>query len=354
LALKFDPTYKAIAERFLANPDQYQKAFAKAWYKLTHRDMGPSALFLGEEVPAEELIWQDPIPTPKAKPLSKRSIKKLKKTILASGLTVSELVSTAWASASTFRASDNRGGANGARVALAPQKDWMVNSPKDLSRILTKLREVQTEFGQEKVSLADLIVLGGAAAIERAASDAGIKLEVPFKSGRGDTTQAKTDVNSFSLLEPEADAFRNYFNAAASYRSPAEMLVDKADQLGLTVPEMTVLIGGMRVLGTNADGTMHGVFTKTPGTLTNDFFVNLLDMSTQWRKAKIDGLYEGVDRKTGMVMYTATPVDLIFGSSSELRAVAENYAYDNSQERFANDFAKAWGKVMQADRFDLK
>lgn len=354
LALKFDPSYKAIAERFLANPDQYQKAFAKAWYKLTHRDMGPRALFLGAEVPSEELIWQDPIPTPTAKPLSRRSVKKLKKEILASGLTVSELVSTAWASASTFRASDNRGGANGARLALAPQKDWMVNNPKTLSKVLTKLKQVQAEFGQEKVSLADIIVLGGAAAIELAASDAGIKLEVPFTSGRGDTTQAKTDVNSFSLLEPKTDAFRNYFNADESYRSPAEMLVDKADQLGLTVPEMTALIGGMRVLGTNADGTMHGVFTKTPGTLTNDFFVNLLDMSTEWSKSKTDGLYEGVDRKTGKVMYTATPVDLIFGSSSQLRTVAENYAFDNAQERFANDFAKAWVKVMQADRFDLK
>ncbi|MBN4055542.1 catalase/peroxidase HPI [bacterium AH-315-K03] len=354
LAIKFDPEYKKIAERFLANPDQYQKAFAKAWYKLTHRDMGPRVLSLGAEVPNEELIWQDPIPAVKAKPISKRSIKKLKKKILASGLTVSELVRTAWASASTFRASDKRGGANGARIALAPQKEWAANKPKELVKVLSKLREVQADFGKDKVSLADLIVLGGAAAIEKAAMDAGVKLNVPFTPGRGDTTQAKTDVNSFALLEPKADAFRNYFNSSKAYRSPAEMLVDKADRLNLTVPEMTALIGGMRVLDTSTDGSKHGVFTAKPGTLSNDFFVNLLDMSTQWKKSKTEGLYEGVDRKTGKVRYTATPVDLIFGSNSELRAVAENYAYDNSKERFANDFVKAWVKVMQADRFDLK
>ncbi len=354
LALKFDPEYRKITERFLANPDEYQKAFAKAWYKLTHRDMGPTALYLGAEVPSEELIWQDPVPATKAKPLGSRAVKSLKKDILASGLSVSELVRTAWASASTFRASDKRGGANGARIALAPQKDWAANNPQELAKVLAKLREIQADFGEDKVSLADLIVLGGAAAIEQAAKDAGVQLEVPFQSGRGDATQAKTDVKSFAILEPTADAFRNYYDASEAYLSPAEMLVDKADQLSLTVPEMTALVGGMRVLNTNTDGSMHGVFTAKPGTLSNDFFVNLLDMSTQWKKSDADGLYEGVDRKTGEVKYTATPVDLIFGSNSELRAVAEAYAFDDSQERFANDFANAWVKVMQADRFDAR
>lgn len=354
LAIKFDPGYKKIAERFLADPDEYQQAFAKAWYKLTHRDMGPSAFYLGAEVPSQELIWQDPIPESTAKPLSRRAANKLKQSILDTDLTVSELVQTAWASASTFRASDKRGGANGARIALAPQKNWPANNPKALTQVLNKLTEIRADFGNDKVSFADMIVLGGAAAIEKAAQDAGVKLEVPFQSGRGDTTQAKTDINSFSLLEPKADAFRNYFNASEAYRSPAEMLVDKADQLNLTVPEMTALIGGMRVLDTNTDGSKHGVFTDKPGTLSNDFFVNLLDMSTQWKKSSSDGLYQGVDRKTGQVKYTATPVDLIFGSNSELRAIAETYAYDNSKERFANDFVKAWVKVMQADRYELK
>ncbi|MGI9284325.1 MAG: catalase/peroxidase HPI [Pseudomonadales bacterium] len=354
LALKFDPEYKKITERFLANPDEYQKAFAKAWYKLTHRDMGPRALYLGGEVPSEELIWQDPVPAAKTKPIGSRAVKNLKKDILASGLTVSELVRTAWASASTFRASDKRGGANGARIALAPQKDWAANNPQELSKVLAKLREIQADFGEDKVSIADLIVLGGAAAIEQAAKDAGLKLEVPFQPGRGDTTQAQTDVSSFALLESKADAFRNYFDSSDAYRSPAEMLVDKADQLNLTVPEMTALVGGMRVLDANTDGSKHGVFTAKPGTLSNDFFVNLLDMSTKWKKSDADGVYEGVDRKTGKVKYTATPVDLVFGSSSELRAIAETYAFDNSKERFANDFVNAWVKVMQADRFDLK
>ncbi|NNF66224.1 MAG: catalase/peroxidase HPI, partial [Gammaproteobacteria bacterium] len=353
LALKFDPAYKKIAERFLANPAEYQKAFAKAWYKLTHRDMGPGSLYLGPEVPGEELIWQDPIPAASAKPLNSRAVKKLKKEILDSGLTVSELVSTAWASASTFRASDKRGGANGARISLAPQNTWAVNNPQTLTKVLTRLKGIQSDFGTDKVSLADLIVLGGAAAIEKAAADAGIKIEVPFTPGRADTTQAKTDVDSFALLEPKADAFRNYFDAKAAYSSPTEMMVDKADQLNLTVPEMTALIGGMRVLNTNADGSMHGVFTDRPGTLNNDFFVNLLDMSTKWQKSNTAGLYQGTDRKTGRVIYTATPVDLIFGSSSELRAVAENYAFADSNERFAQDFVRAWNKVMQADRFDL-
>jgi len=343
-----------IAKRFLANPDEYQKAFAKAWFKLTHRDMGPKALYLGADVPSDDLIWQDPISASRAKPLSRRAVKRLKKDILASELTISELVRTAWASASTFRASDKRGGANGAHIALAPQKDWDANSPQELDKVLDKLRSIQADFGSDKVSLADLIVLGGAAAIEKAARNAGVKLEVPFQSGRGDAIQAKTDVNSFAFLEPNADAFRNYFNARDAHRSPLELLVDKADQLNLTVPEMTALVGGMRVLDTNADGSKHGVFTAKPGTLSNDFFINLLDMSTQWKKSNADGIYKGVDRKTGQVIYTATPIDLIFGSNSELRAIAETYAFNNSKEIFANDFVSAWVKVMQADRFDLK
>ncbi|MFT6288070.1 MAG: catalase-peroxidase [Alcanivorax sp.] len=354
LALKFDPEYRKVTERFLANPDEYQKAFAKAWYKLTHRDMGPRALYLGEDVPAEELIWQDPVPASSAKPLSRRAIKGLKKDILDSGLTVSELVSAAWASASSFRASDKRGGANGARAALAPQKDWAANNPQELAKVIGSLTAIQEDFGRNKVSLADLIVLGGAAGIEKAAEEAGLNIEVPFVSGRGDATQAQTDVTSFALLEPKADAFRNYFNALDGYRSPTEMLIDKADQLNLTVPEMTALLGGMRVLDTNTDGSSNGVFTAEPGTLSNDYFVNLLDMSTQWQKSSTDGLYEGADRKTGEVKYTATSVDLIFGSNSELRAIAESYAYADSEERFANDFVQAWIKVMQADRFDLK
>ena len=354
LALKYDPEYRQITERFLANPDEYQRVFAKAWFKLTHRDMGPRALYLGAEVPAEELIWQDPVPAPKARPLTRYQINVLKKRILASDLTVSELVRIAWASASSFRASDKRGGANGARIALSPQKDWAINNPQEASKVLGKLTGIQNDFGNNKVSLADLIVLGGAAAIEQAAKDAGIKLEVPFTSGRGDTTQANTDIKSFALLEPKADAFRNYFNASEAYRSPTEMLVDKADQLNLTVPEMTALVGGMRALNTNADGSMHGVFTDKPGTLNNDFFVNLLDMSTLWKKSDSEGLYQGVDRKTGKLLYTATPIDLIFGSNTELRAIAESYAFDDAEERFANDFVNAWVKVMQSDRFDLK
>jgi len=354
LALKFDPRYMDIAKRFLENPDEYQKAFAKAWFKLTHRDMGPKALYLGADVPSDDLIWQDPISASRAKPLSRRAVKRLKKDILASELTIPELVRTAWASASTFRASDKRGGANGAHIALAPQKDWVANSPQELDKVLGKLRSIQADFGSDKVSLADLIVLGGAAAIEKAARNAGVKLEVPFESGRGDAIQAKTDVNSFAFLEPNADAFRNYFNARDAHRSPLELLVDKADQLNLTVPEMTALVGGMRVLDTNADGSKHGVFTAKPGTLSNDFFINLLDMSTQWKKSNADGIYKGVDRKTGQVIYTATPIDLIFGSNSELRAIAETYAFNNSKEIFANDFVSAWVKVMQADRFDLK
>jgi catalase-peroxidase len=359
LALKYDPAYKQIAERFLANPAEFQRAYAKAWYKLTHRDMGPRSRYLGNDVPDEELIWQDPVTTPDYKMISARHEKQLKKAILGSGLTVSELISTAWASAASFRSSDMRGGANGARIALAPQNSWAVNDPAELSNTLAKLEQIQSEFNAKarrnvQVSLADLIVLGGAAAVEKAAKDAGIEVSVPFIAGRGDSRQDQTDVRSFAMLEPKADAFRNYFNAAQSYRSPTDMLVDKADQLNLSVPEMTVLLGGMRVLGANAGSSSHGVFTDKPGTLNNAFFVNLLDMSLRWQKSQTAGIYEGADRNSGEVKFTATPVDLIFGSNSELRAVAEAYAYDGAQELFVNDFVNAWTKVMQLDRFDLK
>lgn len=359
LALKFDPQYKAIAQRFLADPQEYQLAFAKAWYKLTHRDMGPSVRYLGEDVPTEELIWQDPIPDVDYKLVDAGDIKALKQDILDSGLTVPQLVGTAWASASSFRASDMRGGANGARIALAPQKDWAANNPAQLAQVLAKLAEIQQAFNASnasgsQVSMADLIVLGGAVAIEEAARAGGTDVEVPFTPGRADASQAQTDVASFALLEPKADAFRNYFDVEQSYRSPTEMLVDKADQLDLTVPEMTVLIGGMRSLDANTGGSAHGVLTDKPGTLTNDFFVNLLNMATRWQKAEEAGIYEGVDRESGSVEYTATSVDLIFGSNSELRAIAEVYAYDDSQQRFVDDFVEAWVKVMQLDRFDLQ
>lgn len=359
LALKFDPEYKKIAKRFLANPSEYQKAFAKAWYKLTHRDMGPRARYLGSEVPGEELIWQDPISVPDHKLISSWDVETLKEEILESGLSVQELVRTAWASASTFRASDMRGGANGARIALSPQKDWEVNNPVEIGKVINKLEEIQEDFHDSmfrfsKVSLADLIVIGAAAAIEKAAADAGVTITVNVVVGRGDATQGQTDVKSFSLLKPKADAFRNYFNNSESYLSPTESLVDKADQLTLSIPEMTVLIGGMRVLGANVKGVKHGILTNKPGVLSNDFFVTLLSMSTKWRKAKTDGIYEGVDRSSGKVKYTATSVDLIFGSNSELRAVAEVYAFKDSKERFVRDFVKAWTKVMRLDRFDLK
>ncbi|MBT5702091.1 MAG: catalase/peroxidase HPI [Gammaproteobacteria bacterium] len=359
LAIKFDPAYRQVAERFLANPGDYQLAFAKAWYKLTHRDMGPRSRLLGNDVPEEEMIWQDPVPAVDYKVVNVRSISKLKETIIDSGLSVPDLVRTAWASASTFRSSDMRGGANGARIALWPQNSWSVNSPAKLAEVLGELEKIQTVFnskarGGMQVSLADVIVLAGAAAIEKAAEDAGVTVQVPFVPGRSDASQVQTDVKSFALLEPSADAFRNFFDAEKSYRSPAEMLVDKADQLHLTVPEMTVLIGGMRVLDANTDGAKHGVFTDAPGTLSNDFFVNLLDMSTVWRKADEEGVYEGLDRETGALKYTGTTVDLIFGSNSELRAVAEVYAFNGSQEKFVKDFVAAWNKVMELDRFDLK
>lgn len=356
LALKFDPEYRKIAERFLADPDAYRLAFAKAWFKLTHRDMGPLDNYLGDEYPQQAHIWQDPINKPDYPLVNEADIKKLKKQILDSGIETGELVSTAWAAAASYRDSDMRGGANGARIALSPQKDWAVNNPAKTANVLVKLNKVRDTFnqrrgGKSQISLADMIVLGGAAAIEQAANKAGVKVAVPFVPGRGDATQAQTDVNSFSLLELQADGFRNYYEKGY-YKSPTQALVDKADQLALTVPEMTALLGGMRVLNTNTDGSNHGVFTASPGALSNDFFVNLLNMSTKWERA--GDIYQGKDRATGKVKYTATPVDLIFGSSSELRAVAEVYAYDNSKERFVNDFVKAWVKVMQNDRFDIK
>ena len=359
LALKYDPEYRKISERFLANPEEFRLAFAKAWYKLTHRDMGPRARYLGSEVPSEALIWQDPIPAVEYPLASGKDVKKLKKQILASGLTTGELVRTAWASAASFRASDMRGGANGARIALLPQREWEVNNPSELEKVLAKLQEIQREFSgsflrKAQISLADLIVLGGAAGIEQAAREAGVEIEVPVALGRGDALQEQTDVASFALLEPTADAFRNYYNPDKSYRSPTEMLVDKADQLRLTVPEMTVLIGGMRALGANAGDVSHGILTETPGKLTNDFFVNLLGMNLEWKKSSADGIYEAFSRTSGEKKYTATAVDLVFGSNSELRAIAEVYSYDDAQERFVKDFVQAWTKVMRLDRFDLQ
>ena len=355
MALKMDPGFREISERFHKDHEAFEDTFARAWFKLTHRDMGPRARYLGNDVPSEVLIWQDPVPAVDHKLISAKDAEKLKSQILKSGLSVSELMRTAWASASSFRGSDMRGGANGARLRLAPQKDWDVNNPAEVAKVLEKLEAIQSKFNKslrngKKVSLADTIILAGDAAIEKAAEDAGMQTSVPFMPGRTDTTQAMTDVTSFNLLEPKADAFRNYFNAEESYKSPTEMLVDRADQLNLTVPEMTVLIGGMRALGANHSGSSHGVFTDRPGTLTNDFFVNLLDMSTMWRNAG-DGVYEGVNRSSGEVVYTATPVDLIFGSNSELRAIAEAYAYNDSKQLFVDDFVAAWTKVKQADRF---
>lgn len=359
LALKFDPEYKKIAERFMNNPDDFKQAFAKAWYKLIHRDMGPSTRYLGPEVPKEELLWQDPIPKIDYQVIKDEDIASLKERILSSDLSVPELVRAAWSAASTYRGSDMRGGANGARIRLKPQSDWEVNNPEELDKVLTKLQEIQTDFNnaslnKTKISLADLIVLAGHTAVEKAAKDAGIDLKLNFVPGRADATQEQTDVESFALLEPKADAFRNYYNKEQSYLSPAAMLVDKANQLGLTIPEMTVLLGGMRVLGANAQDTKHGIFTSSPGTLSNDFFVNLLDISNKWDKTDTDGIYQATDRKTGDVKFTATEVDLIFGAHPELRAVAEVYAFDEAKTYFAQDFAKAWTKVMQLDRFDLK
>ncbi|MBB1331920.1 MULTISPECIES: catalase/peroxidase HPI [unclassified Pseudoalteromonas] len=355
LALKFDPEYRKIAERFLNDPKEYQLAFAKAWYKLTHRDMGPPRNFLGKEVPKGDLIWQDPISAETQSNIDAGAVKELKASILDSGLSVSELVRVAWASAASYRHSDMRGGANGARLALAPQKDWAVNNPAETAKVIKTLKAIQTDFNdsffsKSQVSLADLIVLAGNAAIEKAAKEAGYSVTVPFNAGRGDATQAQTDVNAFSLLELPADGFRNYFDAEQSYKSPTEMLIDKADQLDLTVPEMTVLVGGLRSLDANYKGTDYGVFTDKPGTLNNDFFVNLLDMSTVWKKSSDAGIYQGFDRQSGEQKYTATSVDLIFGSNSELRAVAEVYAFDTSKQKFVEDFVAAWTKVMNLDR----
>ncbi len=353
LALKVDPIYEKISRRFLENPKEFELAFAKAWFKLTHRDMGPRVRYIGKEVPKEDLLWQDPIPAVNHKLIDAADIAALKSKILNSGLTVSELVRTAWASAASFRGTDLRGGANGARIRLAPQKDWPVNNPEELSKVLAALEKIQKDFskGGKKVSLADVIVLGGVAAIEKAAKAAGHNIKVPFKPGRMDATQEQTDVSSFAALEVKADAFRNYY-ADGNVLSPAEMLVDRANMLTLTVPEMTVLVGGLRALNANAGQTTHGVLTSKPGTLTNDFFVNLLSMSTKWQKsAKTDGLYEGLDRKTGAIKWTATPVDLIFGSHSELRAIAEVYAADDGKQKFLGDFVSAWNKVMSLDRF---
>jgi catalase-peroxidase len=358
LALKFDPSYQKIAKRFLENPAEFNLAFAKAWFKLTHRDLGPRSRYLGPEVPKEELIWQDPLPRVSYKRIDAKDIATLKSKILASGLTGPELIRTAWASASTFRGTDMRGGANGARVRLAPQKDWEVNNPPELAKVLGRLEEIQKDFnrtavGGKKVSLADLIVLGGNAAIEQAAKAAGYNIVVPFTPGRVDASEAQTDVASFAPLEPKSDGFRNYFSKEERLSPPA-MLVERANLLTLSVPEMTVLVGGLRALNANAGGTKHGVFTDKPGTLTNDFFVNLLDMSTRWSKSSTaEGIYEGFDRATGKLKWTATSVDLIFGSNSELRAVAEFYAADDAKEKFVQDFVKAWTKVMNLDRFDL-
>ena len=358
LSLRFDPAYEKISRRFLQNPDEFADAFARAWFKLTHRDMGPKSRYLGPEVPAEDLAWQDPLPAAKYAPLSEQAVAELKAKIAASGLSVGELVATAWSSASTFRGSDMRGGANGARVRLAPQKDWQANNPQRLAKVLAALEQIQTEFNQAQsdnngVSLADVIVLAGNVGVEQAASAAGQSVSVPFTPGRVDAEQSQTDVESFAALEPKADGFVNYLKQ--QYAVPAEhILVDRAQLLTLTAPEMTALVGGLRVLGTNSDGSSHGVFTDNVGSLTNDFFVNLLDMSTEWKPTSKDAqTFEGKDRKTGAVKWTGTRVDLVFGSNSQLRAIAEVYASAGNQAKFVNDFVKAWTKVMNADRFDV-
>ena len=358
LSLKVDPSYRKIAQRFQENPEAFEDAFARAWFKLTHRDMGPRARYLGAEVPDEELLWQDPVPAVDHDLIDAADVTALKSEILDSGLTTAELVRTAWASASSFRGTDLRGGANGARLRLEPQKDWPANDPDELAKVLARLEKIQQDFngaqsGGKRVSLADVIVLGGAAAVEQAAKAAGHDVQVPFTPGRTDASQAQTDVASFAVLEPTADGFRNFFGEG-NRRSPAEMLVDRASLLTLSVPEMTVLVGGMRALNANFAQSKHGVFTDRPGTLSNDFFVNLLDMSTAWTKSSTsEGLYQGRDRTSGEIKWTATPVDLIFGSNAELRAVAEVYAADDAGEKFVRDFIEAWIKVMNLDRFDL-
>lgn len=357
IAIKLDPSYSKISKRFQENPKEYQLAFAKAWFKLTHRDLGPRARYIGSEVPKEDLIWQDPLPKADYKMIDAKDVAQLKASILSSGLTNDALIRSAWAAAASFRGTDMRGGANGARVNLAPQKDWQANNPAELAKVLSGLEKIQAAFnskqtGGKKVSLADLNVLAGSVAIEQAAEKAGTKIKVPFTAGRVDATQAQTDVNSFAVLEPKADAFRNYY-AEGNVQSPTEMLVDRANMLTLTVPEMTVLLGGMRVLGSNAAQSKHGVFTDRPGVLSNDFFVNLLSMETKWSaSAKDKGIYEGHDRASDKLKWTATPVDLIFGSNAELRAVAEVYASNDANDKFVKDFVNAWSKVMMLDRFD--
>ena len=359
IALKEDPSYQIIAKRFLDDPKEFELAFAKAWFKLTHRDMGPRTRYIGKDVPKELFIWQDPIPQVDHKLITAQDAENLKHQILKSGLSVPDLVKTAWASAASFRSTDLRGGANGARIRLAPQKEWLVNDPAVLNKTLVQLENIQTHFNQtqskgKKVSLADVIVLAGNAGIEEAAKLSGVTIKVPFTPGRMDASQEQTDVNTCAVLEPNADAFRNYYSTD-SLMSPTQMLVDKANTLNLTVPEMTALVGGMRVLNTNTGNTTQGVLTNTPGTLSNDFFVNLLDMSTKWQKSSTsDSIYEGVDRNTGALKWTATPVDLIFGSHSELRAIAEIYASADGNQKFVNEFVHAWNKVMMLDRFDLK
>lgn len=350
LALKEDPAYGKISKRFLENPKEFELAFAKAWFKLTHRDMGPRSRYLGPEAPKENLIWQDPIP--QGKKLSFQEVRTLKRALLKSGLSNPELIRVAWASAASFRSTDFRGGANGGRLRLSPQKDWEVNNPAEVKKVLSKFEEIQEKHGR-KVSLADLIVLGGAAAIEDSAKKAGLNVTVPFSSGRGDATAEQTDAQSFAVLDPKADAFRNYFSSESQF-PPVPAMIDRAAMLGLSVPEMTVLVGGLRSLDANRAGSAHGVFTTRPGTLSNDFFVNLLDMSTEWKRAAEEGLYEGFDRKSGKKKWTATPVDLVFGSHAELRAIAEVYAAKDGQQKFVKDFVAAWTKVMNADRFDLK
>ncbi len=357
LALREDPAYREITTRWLENPEEFEVAFARAWFKLTHRDMGPSTRYLGSLVPQDQLVWQDPVPAADYSTINARDISRLKSSILDSGLSTAELVRTAWASASTFRGTDFRGGANGARIRLAPQKDWAANSPAEVEKVIGVLEGIQADFNEgssrRKVSLADLIVLAGNAAIEQAAQAAGHDIDVAFTQGRTDATQDQTDVNSFAVLEPKYDAFRNYFSAD-SRLSPARALIEKADRLTLTVPEMTVLVGGMRALDANVDGGAHGVFTDRAGQLTNDFFVNLLDMGTVWAKSSTEGVYEGRDRDSNEMKWTATPVDLIFGSNTELRAVAEVYAMAGGEQKFVEDFAAAWTKVMELDRFDLQ
>jgi len=357
LALKVDPAYRAITMRWLENPEQFEDAFARAWFKLTHRDMGPNSRYLGDLTPDQEFVWQDPIPEVEHNLVNNRDVSRLKREILDSGLSTAELVRVAWASASTYRDTDMRGGANGARVRLAPQNNWSVNDPQELTRVLDVLITIQSDFNErssaKQVSLADLVVLAGNAAIEKSAELGGHNVEMAFVAGRGDATSENTDVDSFALLEPKADGFRNYF-ASSSSRSPAEMLIEKASLLNLTVPEMAALVGGMRALDANSGQSKHGVFTDQPGTLSNDFFTNLIDLSVVWSKSSSEeGVYEGRDRATSELKWTATPADLIFGSNSELRAITEFYASEDSKEQFVQDFASAWTKVMMLDRFDL-